>query len=108
MPVVVRVLQNSNGGSYHPGVPFTDAKWVSVTRIYEKELEAHGKCTVQRLAERAQICKYSARKLKDYYDSGIHVPPLKAKDHRARGVGSLLGWEMCHHVFLYDLYRDNP
>ena len=108
MPVVTEVYQNRNGGFYEHRKPFEKAKWASILSMYEKELEAHGRCTIRRLADRASISNNSARKLIDYHDSGIVVPHMKTRGHSLRGVGALLGWEMKHHVFLYDLYRDNP
>lgn len=75
--------------------------------MYEKELEAHGRCTIRRLAERASILNNLARKMIDYHESGIVVPYIKPRGHSLRRVGSLLRWEMKHHAFLYDLYCDN-
>ena len=108
MPVISEIKENENGGFYEQGKPFDKAKWVSIFNIYEKELEAYGKCTIRRLAERASISNNSARKMIDYYKSGIVVPYLKPRGHSLRGVGALLGWEMRHHEYLYTLYRDNP
>ena len=51
---------------------------------------------------------HSARKVIRFYESGIGIPCRKCRGHGYSGVGSILGWEMHHHAFLYDLYCDNP
>ena len=107
MPVVSTVLQNANGGYYDHGKPFTESKWASISNMYELELEAHGKCSIRRLAMRSKVSNYSARKVIDYYESGIIIPPRNCAGHGLRGVGSLLRWEMTHHAFIYELYCNN-
>ena len=101
MSVVSTVLQNANGGYYDQGRPFSEAKWASVSRMYELELEAHGECSIRRLALRAKVSNHSARKVIDYYESGLIIPPKKPLGHGLRGIGSLLRWEMTHHAFIY-------
>ena len=97
-----------NGGFYDNRLPFAQSKWASIIDAYVKELEAHGKCSIRRLAMRTMVSNYSARKAIDYHDSGIVLPPTIHRGHGSRGVGSLSGWQMCHHTFLYDLYCQNP
>ena len=108
MPVVSKMYQNSNGRYYEHGKPFSDSKWASILSIYEKEIEDDGKYTIRRLAERACISNNSARKMIDLFDLGIATSLKNPRGYSLRGVGSMLGWEMMHHAFLYDLYRDNP
>ena len=61
MPVVRNVNQNTRGGYYDDGKPFSPSKWAAILDQYEKEVEDHGKCTIRRLADRACISYCSAR-----------------------------------------------
>ena len=102
------VSLNSNGGYYENGKPFSDSKWASIFSINETEIKDGGSCTIRRLAELACISTKSASKTIDLFESGIATSPKSTRGNSLRGVGSLLGWQMQHHAFLYDLYRDNP
>ena len=61
MPVVRNVNQDTRGGYYDDGKPFSPSKWATTLDQYEKEVEDHGKCTIRRLADRACISYCSAR-----------------------------------------------
>ena len=104
MRPVATVYENSHGGFYENARSFTEAKWATIVRLYEVEIDSNGKCSIRRLAELASIGYSSARKAIDYYDGGVVMPPRKERGHGLRGVGSLLRWEMKHHLFLYNLY----
>ena len=74
MPVVSTVLLNANRGYYNQGRPSLEAKWASVSSVYKLELEAHGECSIRRLALRTKVSNHSARKVIDYYESGLIIP----------------------------------
>ena len=102
------LLVNCNGGVYEDGRAFTKTKWIEIIMVYEKIMRTKGRCTVRMLARGARISKYSASKAMIYYDIGVIVPPLMPQGHLRRGVGSLTGMDMRHHVFIYQLYLYNP
>ena len=58
----------------------------SIIDIYVNELEAHGKCSVRRLALRTMVSNHSAHKAIDYHDSGIVLPP-KVAEYMVYGEG---------------------
>ena len=91
MPIVNEVYQNTSGGFYDNGMPFSQSKWASIIDVYVKELESHGKCSVRRLALHTMVSNHSARKAIDYHDSGIVLPPKSCRGHGLWGVGSLSG-----------------
>ena len=101
-------LQNAYGGFYEIGKRFTCAVWTSIANDYEKELQAHGSCTVRQLAARSRVSVNSARKAMDYYEIGVIVPPCGIQGHGLSGVGSISGMRGEHHAFIYQLYSDNP
>ena len=103
-----KVYSNCYGAFYDVGKPFTEAKWMSVVDIYLDETKAHGRCTYRRLSALASISYQSARKAIDYYNGGLLLPTKLARGHGKRGVGSMLDWQMYHHLFIYELYRSNP
>ena len=76
--------------------------------MYEKILSVKGRCTVRMLAAGAKISFASANKAIIYYDIGMVIPPISKRGHCKRGVGSLSGMQMQHHMFIYRLYLDNP
>ena len=102
------VFVNAAGACYDRGRPFTESKWANIFYVYGREVDVHGRCSTRRLARLAGISQRSACKAIDYYESGILLPPSIPRGHGRSGVGSLLGWEMEHHAYIYDLYRDNP
>lgn len=55
MPIVRDVYQNTSGGCYEPGKPYSDTKWASIVDIYQRELEAHCKCSIRTLHKHAKI-----------------------------------------------------
>ena len=107
MRPIATVYENCKGGFYEHTRCFTEAKWASIARLYEVELDASGKCTIRGLADLASISYSSTRKVIDYYDGGSIKPPKSIRGHGLQGVGSLLHWEMKQHIFLYNLYRNN-
>ena len=107
MRPVVTVYENCQGGFYEHARCFTEAKWATIARLCKVEIEANIKCSICRLAELASIRYSSTRKTIDYYDGRMIMPPRNPRGHDLRGVGSLLRWEMKHHMFLYDLYCNN-
>ena len=60
------------------------------------------------LAEGAKISITSANKVMIYYDIGMVIPPLLQQGHCRHGVGSICGMQMKHHIYIYQLYLDNP
>ena len=99
MPVVQKVYENSNGGFYEQGKPFSLSKWTGIITLYEKEVEAHGNCTVCQLTVRASISKKSAQKAIDYYKSGVVAPVKKGPQTTWSGVPIRLGNEAsCFHL----------
>ena len=81
--------------------------WMSIADNYEKELQAHGNCTVHRLAARSCISVNSACYMIEYYEIRVIVSPCGIQGHGLSGVGSISGMEGDHHAFIYQLYLDN-
>ena len=73
----------------------------------QSRVNAKGECTIHRLTELASIGYSSTRKAIDYYDGVVIKLPKSIRSHGLQVVGSLLRWEMKHHIFQYDLYRNN-
>ena len=105
MPTVCR---NSNGGWYENGRSFTQAKWVATLHQYEVLLIKNGGCSVRQLAKAASISVHSAHRVVKLYEEGKAEMPQCQRGSRKKGIGSKKLLEVQHHLFLYDLYRDNP
>ena len=80
------VLQNKYGGFYEPGRSFSRSIWMSLGRLYESEVEAHGSCTDRQLAVRGCVSRRAARKAIDSYDAGIVCPTPSLRGHGLRVV----------------------
>ena len=103
-----RIRVNAAGGVYDNGRAFTKAKWYDIVLVYEKILSKKGSCTVRMLAAGAKISVSSAHKAMIYYDIGVVIPPISQRGHCMRGVGSLCGFQMKHHIFVYKFYLNYP
>ena len=107
MRLVSTVYQNCRGSFCDNVGSFSVTKLASIARLHELEIDLHGKCSIYRLSESASIGYISTRKVVNYYDSGVVIPPRKPRGPGLRGLSSLLSWNMIHHMFLYDLYRQH-
>ena len=99
---------NAAGGIYETGRAFSKMKWYEIVLKYERILKKKGRCTVRMLAAGAKISLKSANKAMIYHDIGMVIPPLLQQGHCRRGVGSMCGMHMMHHMYIYKLYLDNP
>ena len=91
---------NAAGGIFDNGRSFTKSKWYEIVLEYEKIISVKGRCTVRMLAAGAKISLASANKAIIYYDIGMIIPPISKRGHRKRGVGSLSGMNMQHHMYI--------
>ena len=87
---------------------FLPSKWVEIHIIYERELLKNGSCSTRRLSVLSSVSLSSAFKFITSYNSGLDIPPIKKRGHGKSGVGSLLGFKMKHHAFIFELYLKNP
>jgi len=94
---------NTAGEVYNNGRAFTKAKWYKIVIAYKKILSKKGRCTVRMLAAGAKISLTSANKAIIYYDIGVVIPPISQRGNCKRGVGSLCGLQMEHHIYIYKL-----
>ena len=99
---------NKCGGFYETGRSFTRARWISITEMYERQLQAHGSCSIRELAMIAGISRHSASKAIDFYGCGIVAPREEKQGHGLSGVGVMSGMDMRHHSFIYEQYLRNP
>ena len=104
-----KVLINTSGGIYSAGHGFSEERWVEILSIYWRLIfENEGKeITPTMLAAAAKISWGSADKAILYGQIGL-IPPGGKKGHGRQGVGSLLGFQMHHHLYIYELYLRNP
>ena len=73
MSITCNVSIDKCGGFYEDGKLFPKAKWASIVNHYQKELEAHGKCVIPRLAEQAKVSYTTANKAIEYSDVMVFV-----------------------------------
>ena len=104
-----KVAINTSGGIYAVGHGFSEERWVEILSIYWRLIfKNEGKeITPTILAAAAKISCRSADKAILYGQIGL-IPPGGKKGHRKQGVGSLLGFKMHHHLYIYELYLRNP
>ena len=102
------VLRNQYGGLYQEGKAFTATEWTRIMDIYCSTRQIHGKCTVRTLAKKAKVSKHSAQKCIKLFERGMSTMPVKKRGHNKSGIGSLSGFKIHHHAFLYSLYKQNP
>ena len=107
--------RNDNGGLYSDGVGFDESKWAEIQYLYAKEIPQNGTCTIKALAKEAKVGYSSARKAIKAYHDGEQNLPIKKRKKQIRidrsdevVIGSRLGFEQTHHLFLYHLYLENP
>ena len=103
------VLINASGGYYAAGCSFPEERWVEILDIYWRlNFENEGiEVTPTMLATAAKISWGTADKAILYGQIGL-IPPGGEKGHGKRGVGSILKFEMYHHLYIYELYLRNP
>ena len=103
------ILLNKCCGMYQNGIPFASTRRAEIIQRYEREIQAHGMCSPQRLATLERISRESARKAINHYRDGYSVVPVAMhRGHGLSGVGSLAGMVPQHHIFLYHLYKSDP
>ena len=76
--------------------------------MYERQLQAHGSCTVSELVTIAGISRDSASKAMGFYECGIVAPRVEKQGHGLSGICVLSGMNMRHHLFIYEQYLRNP
>ena len=100
--------RNDNGGLYSDGVGFDESKWDEILQyLYAKGIPQNGTCTVKALVKEAKVGYSSARKAIKAYHDGEQNLPIKKRKKQIRVdrsdevvVGSRLGFEQTHHLFL--------
>ena len=97
---------NTNGGFYSNGRRFDDLKWAEIMSVVDALKLQNNKCTVRQLAKEAKVSRGMAHKAIQYHNEGLRHPPQRETEEKV--VGSRLGLELEHHIFIYDLYRTNP
>ena len=100
---------NQYGGLYDHGRPFPRSKWVLLSLFYESEVYEYGCCSARRLATIIGVSVKSALKAIDFFEFGMENSPSGVSHgHGYSGPGSILGLQMEHHAFIYQLYVRNP
>ena len=102
------ILVNKYGGLYELGMSLQPAQWANIAKIYDNELKTHGECSVRRLAHKACVSTFTALKAINTYELGLIIPPVQSRGHGRKGVGTIVGLKICHHVYIYKLYLENP
>ena len=67
----------------------------------------HGFCRVDNLAKACKISNSSASKAILWAQVGL-IPPSINRGHHRKGVGSIVGFTIEHHIYIYKLYLWNP
>ena len=103
------VCINENGGYYSFGCSFPEEKWIEILDIYWRLIFENdgGDVSPTMLSAAAKISWGSADKAIIYGQIGL-IPTVYKKGHGKKGVGSLLQFEMAHHLYIYELYLRNP
>ena len=103
-----KVQINKSGGYYAAGCSFPEERWVEILDLYYNITFEIGDrdCTPTELAKAARISWASAKKAVLYGEIGL-IPPGGKKGHGRKGVGSVLNFEMHHHLYIYELYLRN-
>ena len=63
---------------------------------------------MKKLAELAKSLKDSVHKGIEYHDIGIIKPLRYKQSHGITGVGCFSGMKVEHHVFIFQVYLNNP
>ena len=98
---------NGLGGVYSAGKAFPEAKWAEILIRYTNIILDEDQCSARRLSNECCISRWSASKAILYAEIGMLPPSLKQGNGRV-GVGSMCGFTMEHHLYIYHLYQRNP
>ena len=102
------VIPNKYGANYTYGKPFPPERWVKIIQLYKATIHNDGRCSARSLAKKAKISRQSAKKAIDAYVTNGSIPKPKMCGHGRHGPGSIIGFSLCHHDYIYQLYLDNP
>ena len=92
---------------YESGVTFSASKWATISEQYEWELVEHGSCSTRKLTALTDISTKSTRNSIKIFCQGSVIPLCDEKGHGLRGIRTLVGLELIHCAFLYNLYVEN-
>ena len=98
---------NGLGGVYSAGKAFPEAKWAEILIRYTNIILDEDQCSARRLSKECCVSRGSASKAILYAEIGMLPPSLKQGNGRV-GVGSMCGFTMEHHLYIYHLYQRNP
>ena len=98
---------NGLGGVYSAGKAFPEAKWAEILIRYTNIILDEDQCSARCLSNECCISRGSASKVILYAEIGMLPPSLKQGNGRV-GVGSMCGFTMEHHLYIYHLYQRNP
>ena len=102
------LLRNTNGGWYESGFTLSASKWATISEKYERELAENVSCSTGKLEALTDISTKSVRKLIKFFCQGNIIPLRDERVCGLMGIGTLVGLELVHHAFLYNLYVENP
>ena len=102
-----QLWENEYGGLHVNGEAFNDLKWLEVMLMYEQINEKEGDCSVRILSRECRISLGSANKAITCYNAGLVAAEMK-RGHGREGVGSIHALENKHHLYIYELFLENP
>ena len=108
MSNVNTVYMNNNGGYYENGSSISQSKWRSVLEVYYSILEKIRKMHCADPSKEAGVSNDSAHRIIKLQKSGMHSMPVSKRGHEKRGIGTMKQFNMDHHTYIYELYKNNP
>jgi predicted transcriptional regulator len=97
---------NQNGGFYLKGEAYDETKYLEIISVYKEQERIHGSCSIRKLAKEANISTSTAKKALTFLEDGIIT--MKPKGRPKSGFGPNHGLTDKEHMFIYELYLDNP
>jgi hypothetical protein len=101
-----RIQINHNGGFFFNGKAFDEAKYLEIISVYKDQVRINGSCSIRQLAKEANISRNTAKKAVAFLEDGVIT--MKPSGRPKAGIGSNHGLTDEDHMFIYELYLDNP